>query len=70
MPLGTIERVLGVFSSGVKRPGSQFDRSFPSSTDVKNDWSDASNPHMCLHGEFRGNIIFTGETTQNVAGIR
>jgi len=37
----------------------EFDHSPPCSTDVKNDWSSNSAPHICLHGVDRENIIFT-----------
>ena len=33
----------------VKRPGPESDHSFPSSTEVQNEWSDTSTPSIRLH---------------------
>ena len=36
--------------SGVKRTGREVDHPLPSSAEVKNEWSYASTPPICLHG--------------------
>jgi hypothetical protein len=44
-PTGSlIERVIGVLSPGVKRPGREADRHSPSTADTKNTWIYASTP--------------------------
>jgi hypothetical protein len=45
-----IQRVSGVPSLGVKRPGREADHSPPSSAEVKNAWSYTSTPPIRLHG--------------------
>ena len=35
--------------TGVKRPGGKVDLSPPSSAEVKNEWSYASTPPVCIH---------------------
>lgn len=35
---------------GVKQPGHKDDHSFPSSTEIKNEWSYNPAPPKCLHG--------------------
>jgi len=42
----------------IKRPGREVDHSPPSSADVKNEWSPASAPTICLHGLYMDFYIF------------
>jgi hypothetical protein len=48
-------------ASHKKRAGRGVDHFFPSAAEVKNEWSSASTPLICLHGVDRDNIssIFT-----------
>jgi len=43
---------------GKKWPGHEADHSLPTDGEVKNTWSYASTPHICLHGDDRDNFTF------------
>jgi hypothetical protein len=43
---------------GVKRPGSQVDRSLPASSGVRNEWSCTSARPICFHGVDGNNFTF------------
>jgi hypothetical protein len=45
-----------LLSLGVKWPGLEVDHLPPSSAEVKNEWSYASTPAICLHGRYRDNF--------------
>jgi hypothetical protein len=46
-------------STGVERPERQFDHSPPSSVEVKNEWSRASNTALCIHDGDRDDVTFS-----------
>jgi len=41
-----IQWVPGTLCPGIKQPGHEVDHSFPSTAEVKNEWSYTSTPHM------------------------
>jgi hypothetical protein len=47
-----------VLSRGVKRLGCEVNRSPPSNTEVKNEWSYTSVSPLCLHGVDRDKFTF------------
>jgi len=51
-----IHLVWDCLSLNVKQPGCEANHSPPSSAEVKNDWSYASNPPTCLYFVYRDNV--------------
>ena len=43
---------------GLKQPEHEFDPSSPSTAEVKNEWSYASNPPICIYGVARKVVNF------------
>jgi len=50
--------VLGFFPPLVKQLGHEVNHSFPSSVKVRNEWSSASTPHICIHGMDKETVLF------------
>jgi len=53
-----VQWVLGFFPLGVKQLGHEVNHSLPSSAKVRNEWSSASTPHMCVHGVDKETLLF------------
>jgi hypothetical protein len=53
---------------GSERTGFEVDHSFPSSSEVENEWSYTSTPCMRLHGMHRNNTLSPSVTRRNTIG--